>query len=551
MSYRHGMMVNMTLAMEAQIEYGEVFTRRWVAEALLDLTGYTADKDLASMVLVEPSVGTGAFIGPIVERLLQSTSGAPDLHRLRAAIRGYDLQMSHVVASRHVAVELLATAGVAMADAESIASEWLNQADFLLDEMPRNVDFIVGNPPYIRTEDLDDDVEGQYRSRWTTMRGRADIYVGFYERGLGMLVHGGSLGFICADRWMRNEYGKSLRGLVTAGYSVKTVWQMHEVDAFEAEVSAYPAITVISRCPQGSVAVMEASAGFDAGEASEAVSFALGAGAAAHGVNYSSHRLEHWYQGDEMWPTGDPDRLAMLQYLNDRFSPLENESRRTRIGIGVATGADKAFIIDADAPIEGDRKLPLVMADDIRNGTLIWRGKMLANPWSTNGSLIDLANYPMFRDYLLSHESVSKRFVAKKTPERWYRTIDKVDHTLVERPKLLLQDMKASIQPVLEPGGLYPHHNLYFIVSDEWDLEVLGGILLSRIAQSFIEAYCVRMRGGTLRFQAQYLRKIRVPAPDSFSSEIRARLVDAFRSRDVDEATAAAASAYGLEQWDL
>lgn len=544
-------MVNMTLAMEAQIEYGEVFTRRWVAEALLDLTGYTADKDLASMVLVEPSVGTGAFIGPIVERLLQSTSGAPDLHRLRAAIRGYDLQMSHVVASRHVAVELLATAGVAMADAESIASEWLNQADFLLDEMPRNVDFIVGNPPYIRTEDLDDDVEGQYRSRWTTMRGRADIYVGFYERGLGMLVHGGSLGFICADRWMRNEYGKSLRGLVTAGYSVKTVWQMHEVDAFEAEVSAYPAITVISRCPQGSVAVMEASAGFDAGEASEAVSFALGAGAAAHGVNYSSHRLEHWYQGDEMWPTGDPDRLAMLQYLNDRFSPLENESRRTRIGIGVATGADKAFIIDADAPIEGDRKLPLVMADDIRNGTLIWRGKMLANPWSTNGSLIDLANYPMFRDYLLSHESVSKRFVAKKTPERWYRTIDKVDHTLVERPKLLLQDMKASIQPVLEPGGLYPHHNLYFIVSDEWDLEVLGGILLSRIAQSFIEAYCVRMRGGTLRFQAQYLRKIRVPAPDSFSSEIRARLVDAFRSRDVDEATAAAASAYGLEQWDL
>ena len=47
--------------------------------------------------------------------------------------------------------------------------------------------------------------------------------------------------------------------------------------------------------------------------------------------------------------------------------------------------------------------------------------------------------------------------------------------------------MKAFINPVLEPGGYYPHHNLYYVVSDTWEMEVLGGILLSRIAQAFIE----------------------------------------------------------------
>ena len=83
--------------------------------------------------------------------------------------------------------------------------------------------------------------------------------------------------------------------------------------------------------------------------------------------------------------------------------------------------------------------------------------------------------------------------------------------------------MRATINPVLEPGGHYPHHNLYYIVSDKWDLEVLGGLLLSTIGQAFVEAYCVRMRGGTLRFQAQYLRQIRVPQPDS----IRAPVADA------------------------
>src|SRR5437764_1386986 len=84
---------------------------------------------------------------------------------------------------------------------------------------------------------------------------------------------------------------------------------------------------------------------------------------------------------------------------------------------------------------------------------------------------------------------------------------------LAGRPKLLLPDMQMTIHRFLDEGGLYPHHNLYYVVSDVWDLRVLGGLLLSRVAQAFIEAYAVRMRGGTLRFQAQYLRRIRVPRP--------------------------------------
>jgi hypothetical protein len=79
-------------------------------------------------------------------------------------------------------------------------------------------------------------------------------------------------------------------------------------------------------------------------------------------------------------------------------------------------------------------------------------------------------------------------------------------------------------------------------------MEVLGGLLLSRIAQAFIEAYCVRMRGGTLRFQAQYLKQIRLPDPASIKTDVAERLRNAFRERDVDAATSAAASAYGIDQ---
>ena len=97
------------------------------------------------------------------------------------------------------------------------------------------------------------------------------------------------------------------------------------------------------------------------------------------------------------------------------------------------------------------------------------------------------------------------------------------------------------------PNGLYPHHNLYWVASERWDPEVLGGILLSRVAQMFVGCYAVKMRGGTLRFQAQYLRRIRVPRPESISAEDRAMLADAFDKRDTVAATKAALRVYGID----
>jgi len=170
----------------------------------------------------------------------------------------------------------------------------------------------------------------------------------------------------------------------------------------------------------------------------------------------------------------------------------------------------------------------------------------LLNPWDEYGNLIDLADYPRFARALEERPAIRQRYVAKKNPDKWYRTIDKVYPGLAERPKLLLQDMKAQITPVFEPGGLYPHHNLYYIVSETWDLEVLGGLLLSSIAESFVTAYGVKMRGGTLRFQAQYLRKIAVPRPDELTEDVSERLRTAFRAKDRIAANLAAEDAYGL-----
>jgi hypothetical protein len=542
--------------------HGEVFTRRWVVEVLLNLSEYTTDRDLATVHLVEPSCGSGAFLGPAVERLLaSSTAHGHDFTALNDSVRAYDLQVGHVAVSRALCRDLLTQAGATEDVAAQLAALWVRQSDFLLsgvdlwsEDEDLLADVVVGNPPYIRYDDLPESVAAQYRQTWPTMCGRGDIYIGFIERSLGILTPGGKVAFICADRWMRNQYGAALRKLVASHYAVEHIWTMHDVDAFETQVSAYPAITVLSNKPQGAVTVADTTADFGPPSA-----FALTKAALEEhfteftGIGVKAHRLAHWFGGGDLWPTGSPARLALIEHLNDKFRPLHDPQTRTKVSIGVATGADKVYVTRDPNVAEPDRILPLSMARDLATGRFEWQGNYLVNPWADDGSLVALDDYPRMAAYLSHHPSLRDRFVAKKDPKSWHRTIDKVNAELTSKPKLLLQDMKAYIHPVLELGGYYPHHNLYYVVSDTWDMEVLGGLLLARVAQAFIEAYCVRMRGGTLRFQAQYLRQIRVPHPDSIEPPVAESLRKAFRDRDVDAATAAAAAAYGidLEEYEL
>jgi adenine-specific DNA-methyltransferase len=536
------------------IRHGEVFTRRWVVETILDMVGYTADRDLTEMFLVEPACGEGAFLRSIAERVSASCRvHGHSLPDALDAVRAFDLLKRNVQASQDIVTEQLLAQGWEPSQIEKIVYAWIGQGDYLLHEHePRSVDFVVGNPPYIRLEDVPDAQTSAYRSTCSTMGGRADIYIGFYEVGLRSLKPGGRLGFICADRWMRNQYGQKLRELVSRHFSVELILTMHDVDAFHEQVSAYPAITVIRNAAQGPAIVADAKQGFGCEQAQEFRTWAMTSDSVfLMRPSYHAARLPHWFPGRDSWPAASPARLAMLEDLNDRFPLLEDEATGTRVGIGIATGADNVFITNQanHVDVEDDRLLPLVMVRDIASGVLNWHGSYLVNPWTVRGSLVDIDDYPRLASYFQRHSDVLReRYVALKQPDRWYKTIDKVDHRLIARPKLLFPDMKLTIHPVLDHGGLYPHHNLYYIVSDAWDLRVLGGLLLSKVAEAFVAAYAVKMRGGTLRFQAQYLRRIRVPRPSEISDADRVALANAFDQRDVRAATQAALHAYGLTE---
>jgi hypothetical protein len=530
-------------------ERGEVFTRRWIVELILDLVGYTADRDLANLVAVEPACGHGAFLVPMVERLLRSCSKhGHSISDAEPAIRAFDLLGANAETARQSVVATLQAAGVTAARAHVLASAWVRKGDFLLYQHEVAADFVVGNPPYIRLENLPPQRNAVYRDSFATMRGRSDIFVGFIECGLRQLRAGGVLGFIVADRWMRNQYGAGLRSLVRDSYSVDAVVQLHDVDAFEDRVAAYPAITVISKRPQARAVVADTTKDFGKDATKAFVQWVkTGKSVRFRRAGLDAARTTQWFDAPASWPSGNAEQLAVLADIEARFPAIESPVTGTRVGIGVASGADSVYLADAGDFVESDRLLPLVMSRDIADGSVQWSGTHLVNPWR-EGRLVDLHEYPLLAEYLRAHGGrVRNRHVAKRNPDAWYRTIDRVEPGLLERPKLLLPDMKSSIHPVLEEGRYYPHHNLYFITSDVWDLEVLGGLLLSEISNLLVGAYCVKMRGGCFRFQAQYLRRIRVPDPNAIRKSDKRSLASAFRARDTRMATEIATRLYGLE----
>ena len=526
---------------------GAIFTRREVVDFILDLVGYTSDRPLHKLSLLEPSFGDGNFLLPVIDRLLSAwkvtDAIAPPLEALGASIRAIELHRSTFNRVQPLVIERLIRAGIATETASAISDRWLSNGDFLLAELPESFDVVIGNPPYVRQEMIPAALLAEYRNRYATMYDRADLYVPFIERSLRLLKKDGTLGFICADRWMKNRYGGPLRALVAKEFHLKVHVDMTDTPAFHSDVIAYPAITIITREKPG-VTRLAYRPDIDSAALTGLATQLLAKGPPKE--LEAVRELAGVTAGSEPWILDSSDQLALIRRLELDFPSLEEAG--CKVGIGVATGADQAFIGRFDElDVEDDRKQPLVMTRDILHGTVEWRGFGVVNPFADSGALIDLEDYPRLKRYLEARKDViARRHCAQKAPANWYRTIDRITPSLTKKPKLLVPDIKGEAHIVYEEGKLYPHHNLYFITADEWDLRALQAVLLSGIARLFIATYSTKMRGGFLRFQAQYLRRIRVPKWKDVPDALRRELRGAAEARDLVACDRAAFILYGL-----
>ncbi len=528
---------------------GAIFTRREVVDFLLDLIGYTPDKKLHKSQLLEPSFGGGDFLLPALERLLAAwraagSKGDP-VRTLSKCICAVELHRETFQDTKTRVIQFLSEHGLTGQQALQLAEAWLINGDFLLAEIPKGFNFVVGNPPYVRQELIPTALLAEYRRLYPTMYDRADLYIPFIERSLKSLTKHGTLGFICADRWMKNRYGGPLRNLVSERFHLKVYVDMVDTQAFHTEVMTYPAITVIAH-EAGKTTRIAHQPALD-----PTTLRTLAQALVSHAVppaDSGVRTLDGIASGAEPWILDTSDQLAVIRRIEAAFPLIEETG--CKIGIGVATGADKAFIgTDAELDVEPDRKLPIVMTKDIQGGTVDWRGLYVINPFNDGpgAGLVDLADFPKLKAYLEARkEQIAGRHCAQQAPANWYRTIDRITPAIAKKEKLLIPDIKGSAHIVYEDGQLYPHHNLYYITATTWDLRALQAVLRSSVTRLFIATYSTKMRGGFLRFQAQYLRRLRLPHWENVPEAIRTELRNAAEAQDPAACNRATFALYGL-----
>lgn len=527
-------------------ERGAIFTKEEVVSFILDLIQYTSDRPLYSQRLLEPSFGEGEFLFAVVKRLINSLpKGRRDknvMTSLKHAIRAVELHNRSFEMTKTKLRGLLNQNGFSVYEAGELSDNWLINGDFLRTDFDQGFDYVIGNPPYVRQELIPEALLMAYRQRYKTMYDRADLYIPFIERSLELLADKGVLGFICADRWMKNKYGTKLRQFVSENFNLRIYVDMVNTPAFHSDVMAYPAITIIANEKPGQTRIARQPQ--ISSEALTALAKQILSGDAIPGGAECTELVA----GTQPWILDETEKLALVRRLERDYPVLEEAG--CKIGIGVATGADAAFIGPySELDVEPSRKLPLAMTRDFVDGEIKWRGLGVINPFEKSGGLVDLDQYPRLKKYLDTHKTlIKKRHVAQKSSANWYRTIDRIYPSLAKEPKLLIPDIKGEASIVFEEGKLYPHHNLYYVTSKDWNLKALQAVLKSGIASLFVSTYSTKMRGGYFRFQAQYLRRIRIPLWESVPKALKARLIRAGESNDKPASLEAVAELYQLNE---
>jgi adenine-specific DNA-methyltransferase len=488
-------------------QHGVVLTKVDVVESMLNLLDYIPSKDLRLIEIVEPSAGEGAFALPIIERLHQSSVDFNfDFEKALTNIRLYEIDEDRYVQLAINIKTLLSQFGVAFPESMIILGDFLT-VDIL------KADIVIGNPPYVRHENIPDSKKEIYRKQFGTFRHRSDLYIPFFEKGLKLLKNNGKLSYICSNRWLKNQYGEGLRRFISSQFNLLTVIDLENTNPFNESVIAYPSIVIIAKDLEKNIAKY-----YQLNEISEL------------------KRIPNQIK---------PARILNLHSSNWFFSETASEkypscldtisNQGFKIGIGVATGCDRVFIRDDfEQIVEQELLLPILTSRDLKGDMLCWSGKHLLNPFTPSGELINLDNFPRANGYLNANcEALKNRHIAKKKPSNWFRTIDRIGSTLTQKAKIILPDISGNRYVFIDEGNYYPHHNLYYITGrDEISLKVLAAVLMSDFVRNQLLEIGNTMNGGYPRWQSQNLNRLRIPIINAIPKNIIEQLVAAYQEKD-------------------
>lgn len=375
---------------------------------------------------------------------------------------------------------------------------------------PGGFDIVVANPPYVRME-LIKPQKPVLRRRFPHVHAeRADLYVYFYARAQELLRPHGVAAFISSNKWLRAGYGESLRQHLLDQQAFRLVMDFGDLPVFES-ASAYPCIFLWRKEPRGSTDTLWANVKDLAGCYTE--------GVREHflRINLSVPASQFVSGGPRLTATA----AAGQQQVMDRAGPRLKNVPGLSIIYGLKTGLNEAFVLTAkerqdlvDEDGSSDEVIkPLLFGANIRRYCISPAGEYII--YTPHG--LNIEEYPAiarhlskFRKLPVSLGKKPRGLDYRATSQKWFE-LQQAQEAYVPRflgPKVVYPDITREARFAFDDAGYFLETTCFAVANADY---YILAVLNSASAWWYLTNCVAHIRGGFLRFKAQYLEAIPIP----------------------------------------
>ncbi|EAJ0329124.1 class I SAM-dependent DNA methyltransferase [Campylobacter lari] len=385
--------------------------------------------------------------------------------------------------------------------------EWRFEFSEVLDEGGsfQGFDLIIGNPPYIRQEDIKE-LKPNLAKNYKVYKGTSDIYTYFYELGFNVLKQNGVLSFITSNKYTRAGYGEPLREFLLKNTTLLEYIDLNGIKVFD------------SATVDTSILSFEKAKTKDNSFKYLAPSTEL---LKENDFNIESilnfNKIAQNSLSKESFTFNDESTNALKAKIEKHGTPLK-DWHGLNINYGIKTGYNEAFIITTEkrdeilakckdeAEKERTAKLirKMLRGRDIKRYSYEWAGLWVINTHngykSKSGEKIEAINideYPSLKQHLKPYyKTLEKRTDKGKTP---YNLRNCAYLEEFEKEKIVYPETTQGAYFVYDNKGIFLEKTAFFIVCE--NLKYLLGLLSSNLITYYYKNFSQGCKLGIKGYQ--------------------------------------------------
>ncbi|EPV1352649.1 class I SAM-dependent DNA methyltransferase [Campylobacter jejuni] len=411
--------------------------------------------------------------------------------------------------------------------------EWRFEFPEILDDDGnfKGFDLIIGNPPYIRQEELKE-LKSHLAKNYKVYKGTSDIYTYFYELGFNVLKDNGVLSYITSNKYTRAGYGEALREFLLKNVKVLEYTDLNGIKVFD------------SATVDTSILCFEKSKSKDNKFKYLALSneilktCAYDIGLYKDFAEFSQNSLSK-----ESFTFSDENTSALKAKIERIGTPLK-EWQGLNIYRGILTGYNEAFIITTEkrneilanckdeAEKERTAKLirKMLRGRDIKRYSYEWAGLWVIGTFPS--LKLDIEQYPALKQYLSQFlpriEQSGEKGCRKKTSNKWFETQDNIAYyEEFEKEKIVWNPVSGEYLFSYIKEHIFFNNSLFMMTLDVFSLKYILAFMNSNCYKWLITLKTNLIQTGSYAYGAKdKIERLPIPKINSKNEKLADELIN-------------------------